>query len=365
MDIQELLTKYQDEMEVADRLPEATKPYYKAQYVWNTPITNKQNYINWLHRERPLFMPMPAHVVSFGPACIPDVKARHSIQEVLPQDPDMIVEKDMFGIDWVYSPVVGGSIVRTGDPAVADLAEFEKYITFPDVDSWDWEECAARNEVLKNDEFARKIIFYTGYFERLISWIDFEDAAVALIDDDSKEDVHRALDAIVSTYEKIFPKIKQYFDVDCVFFHDDWGSQQQPFFSLDTAMEMLVPYISRMTKCCHDNGIMYEMHSCGNHGPHLVPAMIAAGVDTWRPQPMNDMDAIFETMGTDMLLHATIDPPREGASDEEIMALIEDFFDRFVRDDHNAMPYFVPPKDLSSKFYPYMYAFSREYFATH
>jgi len=364
MDYQSLLTKYNDEMQVRTTIykPDHLKPYDP---IWYTPITFKQNHLQWLRGEKPVFAPMPTHGLDFAPYCIPDVVARHYIREVTPYNsPDDLYGNDMFGIEWEYVPSAMGSMVKPGNPAVEDLEDWRDVIKLPDVDSWPWEEDGKLNECMKQDEFSRKFWFFTGYFERLISWLDFENAAIAMIDEDYEDDVHDALDAITSTYEKIFPKCKQYFDPDIMYVHDDWGSQAQPFFSLDACMDNLEPYLERMVKCTHDNGMLYEMHCCG-HADALVPAMIAAGVDTWDGQPMNDFGMVFDKWGDQIRVQAKIDVPTDDMSEQEVARFCEEFLDRYSTDSKWAAPSFRPIPNMHKMFYPLMYAISREYYATH
>ncbi|MBQ3165842.1 MAG: hypothetical protein IJC01_00740, partial [Clostridia bacterium] len=82
--------------------------------------------------------------------------------------------------------------------------------------------------------------------------------------------------------------------------HDDWGSQRAPFFSLDTCMEMIVPHIKKIVDFCHSKGLWFQQHSCGKN-EMLVPAYIAAGVDLWCPQPMNDIVKLVKEYGDKLL----------------------------------------------------------------
>ena len=357
MDIQSLLTKYNDELQEVGKIPGSPWP------AWNTPVTPKQNYINWLNGEKPLFMVMPNHVISFAPAIIPDTVARHFVLETTPQDPDSMGGKDMFGVDWQYMPSAGGSMVPPGNPAIKYIEDWED-IPMPDVASWDWEGSAKLNEGLKQDYYARKCWLFTGLFERLISWLDFEEAAIALIDDDSKEDVHAALDAVTSIYEQIIPRIKQCYDVDTMYVHDDWGSQMAPFFSYDACEEMLLPYLKRLVKCTHDNGMKYDMHSCG-HNETLLPIMIEAGVDTWAPQQMNDYDKMFAEHGNEFRLQVNYTPPSKDVDELEVARRCEEFLDRYSRPDRWAGIYCHVGPAVHPKWMAYMYAISREYYATH
>ena len=44
----------------------------------------------------------------------------------------------MFGINWLFIPVAGGSMVEPGNPLMTDMNEWEEKVVWPDIDSWDW-----------------------------------------------------------------------------------------------------------------------------------------------------------------------------------------------------------------------------------
>jgi hypothetical protein len=143
----------------------------------------------------------------------------------------------------------------------------------------------------------------------MISFMDFENAAVALVDDDQKDAVHALLDALVDCYIDIFTRSYNAYPFESLNFHDDWGSQRAPFFSLDVAMEMLVPHMKRVTDFCHnDLGVKFDLHSCGKN-ELLVPAYIAAGIDSWSGQPMNDKPGIYDAMNGEFILGMDIKLP--------------------------------------------------------
>jgi uroporphyrinogen-III decarboxylase len=99
--------------------------------------------------------------------------------------------------------------------------------------------------------------------------------------------------------------------------HDDWGTQNGPFFSLETAMEFFVPPMKIVVDFCHDNGIIFEHHCCGK-AESLVPAMAKVGTDYWFPQQaINDLaERRAERNGT------TFDEEREHIMDGYAQASI-------------------------------------------
>jgi hypothetical protein len=126
--------------------------------------------------------------------------------------------------------------------------------------------------------------------------MDFENAAVALIDEEQKTAVKELFSALCDLHEAIFERYIRYFGVTGVLFHDDWGSQQAPFFSLATFREMIGPYIKRLAGYLHARDVVFELHSCG-HSEALIEGIVETGIDMWRPQPMNDTERLYRDYG--------------------------------------------------------------------
>ncbi len=254
----------------------------------------------------------------FTPRVIPDNVARGFVFEGAPFN---AVEEgggpDMFGVEWEYIKTVGGSMVRPGKPFLEDISEWREKIVWPDIEKWDWEGSAKINNgtYLKPENF-NQMWFQTGFYERLIAFMEFEGAIMALFDEDSQEDVAAFFDKLTDFYITIFAKAIDTFPyIDAFFIHDDWGSQKETFFAPELAEKMIVPYMKRLTDYLHSRGKFCELHSCGNNYKH-VENYIKAGWDAWAPQLMNDSYKIYDDFG-DRILIATF--PQN--IPEEIMAL--------------------------------------------
>ncbi len=298
--------------------------------VLNTPITPRENCLMFLRGEEPLWMPFFSDTLSLTPAVDPDNVARGFVFDATGFNP---VESgggpDKFGVIWEYVPSVGGSMVRPGSPKVPDITEWEEYITFPDIDSWDWAGSAEKNrKLIEQDIFLRGTTILTGLFERLISFCDMDEALIAMVDEDEQEAVHRLFSRLADFYPKLIRKFREYYNIDIVTFHDDWGSQRAPLLSLDTVREMIVPYLRKISDAAHEMGIYFELHSCGKN-EMLVPAMIEAGVDMWNGQPMNDKKMLAEKYGDQIIIGADLPALPEGASDQEIREACQSFIDTF------------------------------------
>jgi len=297
---------------------------------YSYPLTKRQLF-NELKKGEPWWMPYQLYGCNiFCPHIIPDVIARGFVYEVaFPEyaSQDKKGGLDMFGIDWEWVEQVGGSMVRPGIPFMEDADEWYDKVVWPDVDSWDWEGCAKANENFLSDDNTNQIWFFSGYFERLISLMEFENALMAIFDEDYQEDVDAFFTKLTDLYIDIFDHIFKYFPkVNAVFFHDDWGSQKETFFSPALVEKMIVPHMKRLTDFLHEHDCFCELHSCGNNYKQ-VPNMIKAGWDLWAPQLMCDSNKIYDDFG-DQITIATFpmnlpEDVMSKGSDEEKLAAFE------------------------------------------
>ena len=296
--------------------PEVFSGYRGSYKRYKTPITPKENYRLLYEHKVPLWIPVTGDILSLTPRIDPDNVARCFVFEANPLKPEEKVGgPDKFGINWVYVPDVNGSMVMPGHPVLEDVNDWKKVIQFPDIHSWDWEGSRAANAgYVDTDRFICMTIM-TGFFERLISFMDFEQAAMALIDEDQQDAVHELFDALADLYIAMIDKYIECYHFDLLCLHDDWGSQRAPFFSLNTAREMIVPHIRRVTDYCHSRGVFVDLHSCGKNEP-VVPGYIDAGCDSWTGQTMNDKRMLYEKYGDKLILGIGPDVPLQGGTPE-------------------------------------------------
>ena len=333
-------------------------PHAPALPRYAAPVSARENYLRFLRGEKPLWIPMHDESIYFAPQIIPDVIARGGggTYDAEPVDVSRAGGRDLFGVDWVYVPAVQGSMPRPGVQKVPDLEHWEDYIEFPDLDALDWAGSAEKNRAFLSQGFAVSMTVHSGLFERLVSMCDMSETLVGLVDEDVQPAIHRLFDRLCVFYDDYFARIKKWYGVDQLWFHDDWGSQRAPLFSLDTCREMLVPYLRRLVDSAHRHGIFFELHSCGKI-EKLVPAMIEAGVDSWRGQPLNDKERLFEEYGDRLLLG--IEPTRLPANTTDLDTLEKDcrrFVDRYANTGRVFCSMFaMPPKARE-----FVYAMSRQ-----
>lgn len=297
---------------------------------FNTPITPKENVRLFYSKKGPMWLPLGGDRVGLTPRVDPDNMARAFAFEVNSITPEeMVGGPDKFGIEWVYVPVAGGSMVKPGNPTLADVNDWKSIINFPDIETWDWAGSKAAHAEIVNDGRGVTVTILTGLFERLISFMDFENAALALIDDDQKDAIHELFDALADLYNKMVDKFIDAYGIDVLSFHDDWGSQRAPFFGLATVREMILPHMKKIVDHCHANGVFFDIHSCGKN-EILAPAYIEAGCDSWSPQPMNDKALLFEKYGDQIIIGIEPDVPlMPDTPEEEQVAAAKRWVEKF------------------------------------
>lgn len=301
--------------------------------LFDSPISVKENYIRNVHNCA-VWQPSTNDYLFFLPQIVPDNVARAVCMEAVPAPPEEWGGLDMFGVEWVYVEVAEGSMVKPGNPVLTDVNDWKEVIKFPDIDSWDWEKCARQNiPWIKEKEHSQLLVQTTilsGFFERLISFMDFEGAAIAVIDPEQKEAVKELFEALADLYIKIIDKFYEYFPglIDEICVHDDWGSQRAPFFSENVVRELLVPPMKRLADHIHSKGYLSLFHCCGKVDM-LVPCMIDIGWQSWDSMDICDLERIYQTYGDKLKPVVTLPGPTSDADLETYEKLVKEFTDKY------------------------------------
>lgn len=196
---------------------------------------------------------------------------------------------DWFGVKWVRAENINAITPdATQEPILEDIEDWEEVIKWPDLEAFDWSKAAEWDHLDQVDRENQMLLVFcdNGPFERLHMLLGFENALCALITD--PESVSAFFDRFMEWKLKLLEKIKEVYNPDIIMFHDDWGTQNGPFFSPDTWRTLLKPQIKKAVDKCHELGMYYEHHSCGNI-EMLVPDLVEIGVDSWQGQEINDV----------------------------------------------------------------------------
>lgn len=288
--------------------------------LFDTPVSSRENFRACLENDA-CWIPTVGEITQIYADVIPDNVARG------PKG-----GPDMFGVEWEYVEVAEGSMVKPGNPMLTDVNDWKRVIRFPDVDAWDWDGCKKlHGEEIDNSTGPVEPCIMTGWFERLISFMDFENAAVALVDPEQQEAVLELLDHVSDVYIKIIDKFLECFPgkIDGFTLHDDWGGQRSPFFSENTVRKMLLPAIRKVNDHCHKRGLYTSHHCCGKIDT-LIPCTIEAGFDCLEPMDIVDTGAAYEKYGDVLKIQINPKAPDINAPDEEQKACAEAFVGQYV-----------------------------------
>lgn len=324
----------------------------------NTPITQKENFEMFLNKKVPYWMPLYSDIQSMRPRIMPDNVVCGLVQdgeEIL--GPKDFSGKGWFDLDWIYVETVGGATVKPGNPKVKDISKWKEVIEFPNINSYDWENSAKANKNWFDKGRLLECCMLCGFWERLISLMDVENAAIALIDEDEKEYVHDLFDELCNLYDKVIDKFKTYYNPDIILMHDDWGTQNSTFFSSDTLKEMILPYMKRIVDSCHRRGMKFQLHSCGKI-EKFVPYMVEIGIDMWWGQDLNDIATLSEKYGENLAIIVISPVILPTMSDEEVKQLTQDFFNKYKN-----LRVFVLSMTSDERFLKELYKLSREYYS--
>lgn len=265
------------------------------------PIETRRNYKMLFEGKKPYWIPnngwFGCDVNEFRPRQNPDNVANHQCIDGGPYVDYANRSREVaswFDYVMVWEPVAMGATTRPGCPTLDDMNDWEEKVKFPNLDDIDWEEMHTMNLEYLNTDKPNQLGIQMGMWERLMCLMDVSNAAMALVDEDQEEALHAFLDKLSDFYVDYIDRVTKVCRIESVMFHDDWGTQNGPFFSLDTARAFFVPYMKKITDFCHSKGIIFEHHCCGK-AERLVDAMIEEGADYWFPQAaINDLDALVE-----------------------------------------------------------------------
>lgn len=308
------------ELQVIGQKP-APFPGLPSSNIFNTPISYRENALSLFWDKSPSFVVTNYDFSDLNPDFYQTKLSRAGAAG------DLI---DAFGVKWTFEPTAGGSISVCGNPRFEDANDWKNAIKMPDVNEWDWAADAEKNTA--DSRFVVEMTPVNGFwFERLISLMDFMNAAMALVDDDQTDALHELFEATTQLGCDIVDKICEYWpSVDGFMLHDDWGSQREPFFSDTIARELFLPHMKKLVGHIHDKGRYCGLHSCG-HVEDRVPVFVEAGIDTWQMQAnCNDVHKVYEQWGDKLAVQVTL-PEFDHSDEKAAVAAARYYVDTFCK----------------------------------
>lgn len=214
-------------------------------------------------------------------------------------------------------------IVTPENQVIKDIYEWKKYVKVPDLMgkcSEGWETAIENAAKIDHEKYISIVIMGTGIFEQLHMLMTFEDTLMNLFDEDCEEEMHELIDVICEyrlTYMKL---IVEHLHPDMIVSHDDWGSKDSLFFSLETWRKFFKEPYRKLYDYLHSQGVIV-MHHGDSYMEPLAEDMAEIGVDVWQGVlTTNNIPKLCNQVGDRMLLMGGIDSvvDRDDATEEEI-----------------------------------------------
>ena len=245
---------------------------------------------------------------------------------------------DWFGVHWRYIETARASTPDPDYPHIlTDITQWKEQVKFPDLDAIDWAAAWERDKNNPNYDPDKLVstTFLNGPFERLHALMGMEDALVALMLE--PEACREFFDAMVDFKISLLDHIMEYYPIDLLEAHDDYGHQTNLFMPIETWRELLMEPMSRLAAHCKEKGIIFRLHSCGKNET-LIPSIVEAGIENWSSvQQINDIAKILTEFGDRLTLQGggsnffNYPCPKEDLTEDIARAVLNDQLFRFCR----------------------------------
>jgi uroporphyrinogen decarboxylase len=189
--------------------------------------------------------------------------------------------KDIFGVVWDRSVdkdigVIEGCVLPETDLSLLNLPDPHNPKCFDDINS----------RITANPDTFRVFCIGFSLYERAWTLRGMENLMMDMIEE--PEFVHGLLDAIADyNIAQVHEACK--YDIDGVYFGDDWGQQTGLILGSKLWHKFIYPRIKRMYDSVHEHGKYVFIHSCGKV-EELFDDLIGAGLNCFNPFQPEVMD---------------------------------------------------------------------------
>lgn len=241
-----------------------------------TPRENALEVINWGNPE----------YVPFKPECNPFILT-----------PSGMIEEpwaggvDAFGVKWIATKE--GSLPEPGKFMFDDIAEWRNYVKIPDLDQYDFKAMAEKDLArIDRNEKLINVIAPCGLFERLISFMGFENGLSALLED--PESCMDFFHEMAKFKVDFINRVIDAYQPDMITYADDLAHARGLFMSPETYRTVLKPYHKMIADAITSRGVIFCQHMCGKC-EDLVDDLVEMGCKLWNnAQTLNDIAGILQ-----------------------------------------------------------------------
>lgn len=258
---------------------------------------------------------------------------------------------DAWGVLWTNqgpNPMIDGNMVAKDFRLFNDMENWKEHVKFPPLDFMPLADifggmCAGMHVNPETDVVS--CLLLSGQFERLNQMIGMEDALCAFYEypDEMKE----FLEAMCEYKLKCIDKAVEHLHPEVIHMHDDWGTNNNMFFSPEIWREFIKPLEARYVKRIHEAGALYIHHSCG-YITQIIPDLVEIGVDAIEPMMIqNNIDGILEKYGDKITIMGGIDNQMidlPDSTEDQIRGEVRRAMDAYGHKGRY-IPYYIPTRE--------------------
>lgn len=254
---------------------------------------------------------------------------------------------DAWGVMWTNqgpNPAVDGNTVAKDFRLFEEMDEWKEKVHFPPIDFMPVEQILKgmmHGMHVNPEEEVVSCLLLSGAFERMNQMIGFENALTAFYE--YPDEVHAFFDAMCEYKLKCIEMAHKYIKPDVIHMHDDWGTNDNMFFSPEIWREFIKPLEKRYADKIHELGMIYMHHSCG-YITQIIPDLVEIGVDCINPMMVkNDIDGIMEQYGDKITVMGGVDSQTMEilATPEDTKRIVREAMDKYVNKGRY-LPFIIP-----------------------
>ncbi|AFV03429.1 hypothetical protein UNSWDHB_2585 [Dehalobacter sp. UNSWDHB] len=198
---------------------------------------------------------------------------------------------DPFGVNWIATKE--GTIPEPNKFLFDDIADWEKYVHFPDIDTLGIEH-VAQIELpnFNREEQIVNVFSVCGLFERLAAFMGFENALCSLIED--PESCQEFFEAFADYKIACHNRFIDVYQPDVITYFDDLATANGLFMSPTVYRNVIKPSHKRIVEAVTSRGVIFAQHTCGKC-QEIIEDYVELGARIWNAaQISNDLEGILE-----------------------------------------------------------------------
>lgn len=256
---------------------------------------------------------------------------------------------DAWGVMWTNqgpNPAVDGNTVAKDFRLFEDITEWKEKVKFPKFSKFVLRmifKSMKKGMGVDPKEHVVSCLLLSGAFERMNQMIGFENALCAFYEE--PEATKEFLNAMCEYKLKCIELAHKVLKPDVIHMHDDWGTNDNMFFSPEIWREFIKPLEKRYADKIHELGMIYMHHSCG-YITQIIPDLVEIGVDCINPMMVkNDIDGIMEQYGDKITVMGGVDnqPMEIAGTPEAVTKAVREAMDKYVNKGRY-LPFIIPIK---------------------